>query len=128
MKPSLKKVRVRSTKEIETTEGVFASVSLAAQAHGITYNCASCRAKRGTCGWRYTGNEHRSVKSVVTKRKRFCSKKCREAWHSKRRDYSAHHAREGFANYVLRFMEKTYGPQIAKMRVAWESRKQEKML
>lgn len=59
-------------------------------------------------------------------RKKFCSDKCRDSWHSMHRDYEPRNTRVEFALTVLRFMEKQFPDQTVKMRSGFDKKRREK--
>lgn len=120
----LRKGASRGTKGVATPKGRFKSLVDAAEAHGIARDAARSCIRRGVDGWRFTGETHPSQK-VSTVAKKFCSTKCRDAWHSRNRDYEAHNERVAFALRLLKFMEKQFPEQTRKMREGFDRRKEE---
>ncbi len=57
---------------------------------------------------------------------KYCSEKCRNSWHAMYREDEPRNTRIQFALTVLRFMEKQFPDQTAKMRQGFEKKRREK--
>jgi hypothetical protein len=119
----IRKGASRNTKGVASPKGRFTSILLAAEACGVSESTAKGYVRRGSFGWRYTGETHASQK-VSTVEKKYCSVKCRESWHSRNKDYEPRNERVAFALRLLKFMEKQFPEQTRKMREGFK-RKEE---
>lgn len=113
------------TKGVMAPDKMYKSAEEAAKAHNVSSNYVRRLCRLGG-DWCWAPTKHDSVETLVSVRRKFCGAKCRNSWHSRHRDYEPKNSRVEFALHVLRFMEKTYGPQTEKMRTAWQSKRSER--